>query len=69
MMTKQELKRLLKRHTKLQVEANTIERQISGLLSEYCPDSQLLCELGCLCVTEPSNYEKEAYKELADYLS
>ena len=67
-MTKLELKKLLKKHTKLQDEANKIEREIANLLNIYCPNSELLFELGCLSVTEPSNYEKRAYKELEVYL-
>ena len=67
-MTKLELKKMLKKHTKLQNEANEIERQINELLTTHCPNSQLLCELGCLSVTEPCNYEKQVYQELEVYL-
>ena len=65
-MTLRELKNLLKKHTKLQNEANKIKAEVVSLLIDFCPDSPLLCELGCLSVTETNNFEKRVFEELKE---
>ena len=67
-MTLRELMNLLKKHTKLQNEANKIKFEITELLINFCPGSPLLCELGCLSVTEPSNFEKRVFEELKEII-
>ena len=69
--TKSELIKMLDKHTQHQEAANMISSDIYNWLLENRPDSELICELGCLSVTEPRSYkslvlEEFGYKEKND---
>lgn len=67
-MTKKEMKKLLNKHYKLQMEANIIERQILNEVEKYKPDSELFCSLACLPYSEPYNFASVVMDEIGGYL-
>ena len=67
-MTKLEMKKLLKKHCKLQMEANFLERQILNEVEKYKPNSQLFYELACIPDSEPQNVAGVVMEEIGEYL-
>lgn len=67
-MTKQEMKRLLKKHYKMQMEASALEHEILNEVRKHKPDSDLFCSLACIPYTEPYNFGEIVMEEIGEYL-
>lgn len=65
------LKRMLKKHTQLQNQANMIKLKVKTMLLDYNPKSKLITHEGCcsLGVTDPEEFEQVAYNDLRYFLS
>lgn len=67
-MTKQEMKRLLKKHYKMQMEAIALEQKILDEVKKHKPNSDLFCSLACIPYTEPYNFGGIVMEEIGEYL-